>query len=543
MKNLWQTLAMVRRCDNPLFWRRVFYVALQSLLPVAGLYILKLLVDEVTNNVSSGVFSGMLPVLAGLFAVIYLLQRLTGTLLGINSDVMSQKIIDYVSELVQRQASTLDMSFYDSPSYHDTLHRAQQEISSRPIQVVGNFMSLAGSLISLTGAAVLIAGSSWLLIFVMLAAALPTAFVRFAKARNIYSFRRESTPTVRLTNYYSALLTQKTPAAELRALGLAPFFRHRFVESRHKIVVKLIKISRKLGRYDALCSIVETLALLVALVMMLNSTYNGAMTIGSFVMVFEAFRRGMGYLQTAVGAVSGLYDNRLFLGNLFEFLSLQSAITDDGDGEPFPECAETIEFHDITFRYPDMNRDVLSHFNLTARRGEITRIEGENGFGKTTLLKLLLRLYEPENGYITVNGTDLRRINIGKVRSNLGVMFQETIRYNCTVAENIAFGRVNSPIDRQLMIRAARMAGVDKIIEKLPNGYDTLLGRMFDDGAELSMGQWQRIALARLIYKDPQVMLFDEPTAWLDAKARENFYEMLETLKENKIIILISHSQ
>ena len=200
-----------------------------------------------------------------------------------------------------------------------------------------------------------------------------------------------------------------------------------------------------------------------------------------------------------------------------------------------------MEFRDITFRYPDMDRDVLCHYSLTARAGEVTRIEGENGFGKTTLLKLLLRLYEPDAGTVLVNGVDIRRYDVVQLRHGIGAVFQDFVHFFCTVEENITFGDVARP-DHDRAVRAATMAGADSFIERLPQGYGTMLGRMFDGGEDLSMGQWQRIALARQLYSDAPVLIFDEPTAWMDVTTRAHFDQTLQTLlKENKVIILIKH--
>ena len=187
-----------------------------------------------------------------------------------------------------------------------------------------------------------------------------------------------------------------------------------------------------------------------------------------------------------------------------------------------------------------MQRDVLSHYNLTAKVGEVTRIAGENGFGKSTLVKLLLRLYDPQQGAVLLNGTDIRRYRPDELRSRMGVLFQDFMRYNCTLRDNIAFGDIDNPAAS--VDRALQQAGGDAIVGPLPKGIDTELGRMFDGGQELSMGQWQRLALARALQSDAPILLLDEPVAWIDIAARQQFYDTLEQLKTNKIIILITHA-
>lgn len=542
VKTLWKALMMVRRCDSKAFALKVLYVVLGSVLPLLNLVVLKLLIDTVTAVVAQqgAVEAAPLVMYIGAFCAIFLLNRLISILNGVNGDVLSQKLIDYISDNLQRQSVSLDMAYYDNPDFHDTFHRAQQEANYRPIQIVNHFMSLIGALVSIVGVSVMLATGSWWIIIVMLVAVVPSMLVRLVKARTIYEFRRNNTQDYRRTSYYSAILTHRDFAKEVRSFGLAGYFRSRFVSMRKKLVRQLLRISRRIAWMDTLCAVVETGALALVVLLLLNKSISGAITIGSFVMLFEAFRRGQGYLNSFVGAVSGLYDSRMFIGNLFEFLELKPNIVSALDARDFPEEVDSVTFEDVTFRYPDMHRDVLSHCFWTAQRGEINLIEGENGFGKTTMLKLLLRLYDTQQGAVKINGVDVRDIDLHQLRKGVGVIFQDYVRFYCSVNENIAFGDIDNYSEERIQ-QVGEMAGVDSIVENLPNGYNTPLGRMFDNGEELSMGQWQRIALARQLYSNAPVLVFDEPTAWMDIPSREKFYRILENLKREKVVILIKH--
>ena len=513
------------------------------MLPLLSLYILKYMVDAVTTGVMPelwGIRWNTVSLL-GLFCLLFLLNRLVGVCNGVNNDVMSQRLQDYISDIMQRQSAALDMAYFDNPEYHDTYHRAQQEASYRPLRVLSEFMALFGSIITIAFVVVMLCSASPWIIVVMVVAVIPSFVVRVIKARQIYAFRRNNTQNYRRTTYYTALLGGRDYAKEMRTFGLTPYFRDRFVRIRKVLVNNLLRISRRIGVYDSICAVAETLAMFFVVFFLLASTTSGAITVGSFVMLFEAFRRGQTGLNNLVGGVTGLYDNRLFVGNLFEFLDLKPAIVNAEDAIPFPTRVESVEFRDITFRYPKMERDVLSHFSLTARAGEVTQIEGENGFGKTTLLKLLLRLYDTDQGAVLINGVDVRRYDLKGLRHGIGAIFQDYVRFYCTAEENIMFGDIGH-YDRERVRQVAHLSGADKFIEKLPKGYDTMLGRMFDGGEELSMGQWQRIALARQLYGDAPVLVFDEPTAWMDVPSRDRFYETLEALqKQNKVIILIKH--
>lgn len=536
MKKLWQALMLVRRCDPWSFRRKALYVLLQSVLPLVNLYILKLLVDSVEAGIrGTGEPQAVVPYLLAMVGV-FLLNRIVAALNNVNNDVLGQRLIDYLSDIMQRQAARLDMAYYDNPDFHDSLHRAQQEASYRPIQIMDNFMALFGAVVSVAGVVAMLTAASWWVIVVMVVAVLPGFAVRLYKARNIYKFRRDNTQLYRQTAYYSALLTARDYAKEMRAFNLTAFFRQRFVDSRHRLVRQLLRISRRFGVLDVLCGVVEACAMLAVVWLLVTRAFAAAITIGSFVMLFEAFRRGQGYLTSLVAAIAALYDNRLFVGNLFDFLDFKPQILTPADPVPMPAKIESVEFRDITFRYPDMGRDVLSHYNLTARVGEVTRIEGENGYGKSTLVKLLLRLYDPQEGVVLVNGVDIRCFDLVELRSKVGVLFQDFVRFNLTAAENIGFSHTDG------IAQAARGAVADTFIERLPKGYDNMLGRVFEGGAELSMGQWQRVAIARMLHADAPVMVLDEPMAWMDMPTRELFLKTVEQVRRDKIIIMITHA-
>ncbi len=523
---------MLRRCDRGSFWRRLVYVMLQSILPLINLYILKILIDTVQAGVAGTMSSENVLIWLLAMCAVSLLNRVVSALNGVNNDVLSQRLIDYMSDIVQRQAATVDLSAYDMPEYHDIFHRAQQESVSRPLQILNSFMSLIGSVVSIAGVIVMLTSASWWVVPVMVIAVMPSFAVRLYKAQSIYNFRRSNTQLYRRTAYYGSLLTSRQSAAEMRAFRLAPTFRRLFVEARARLSSQLLAISRRLGALDVACALIEIAAMFVIVWLLASKAFAGAITIGSFVMLFEAFRRGQGYLSSFVGAIASLYDNRLFVSNLFEFLNLQPTILCPEKPVPVPDTVECIEFRDITFRYPDMDHDVLSHYNLNVRRGELCRIEGRNGYGKSTLVKLLLRLYDPQQGVVLVNGVDIRQFNPAEWRSHVAVLFQDFVRYACTVDENIAFG--NSTL-------SSKHSALISFVDRLPQGTRTLLGRVFDGGSELSMGQWQRIALERALSSNAPVVILDEPMAWMDIATRRIFNETLEQITPDRIVIMINH--
>ena len=261
-------------------------------------------------------------------------------------------------------------------------------------------------------------------------------------------------------------------------------------------------------------------------------------------MYFQAFRKGGSAMQSLVGSLSGIYENHLFLSNLFQFLELDHHITTPEQPLPFPkEIREGIRFEQVSFRYPDSSTRVLDKVDYTFVPHQVNRVSGANGMGKTTMMKLLCRLYDCEEGRITIDGVDIRRFDVQELRDNISVIFQDFIGYAFTAEENITMGKSTADADRGRFDAAVAASGADKVLEKLPKAEQTLLGRLFEGGEELSMGQWQRIALARALYKQSPVLVLDEPTSWMDAEGRQHFRQCLSGWSRERLVILISHEE
>lgn len=542
-----KAIKIIWQCDKKGFIMKLIYTAVGSLLPLANLYVLKVMVDGVVAAAGHGSVEAwqsatpMLVVAVAMFCGIMLLNRLVGILGSVNSDVLTQKLIDYINCLIQSQSLRLDMAYYDNPRFHDTFHRAQQEAAFRPIRIIENMVAIFGAVLSLVGVGVMLLVASWKVVLVMFLAMMPTFFVRLVKSRRIYAFRRETTQLTRRSSYYGSLLTNRAFAKEVRAFGLGTHLRSLYVDIRRQLVSRLLSISRRLAVLDAMTSVVEVAAFGFSIFLLVKPVAVGAITVGSFVMLFEAFRRGQGYLSSLVGGVSGLYEHKLFINNLYEFLELKPQVTSPSNPKPFPEKVESVEFDNITFSYPDMLQPTLKNFSLRAQRGAITHITGENGYGKTTMLKLLLRLYDPQQGAVRVNGIDIRDFDLAELRRNVSAIFQDYVQLQFTVRESVEFGNLRHRGDAQRILDALRKADAESIVAGLPDGLDTQLGRQFDGGQELSMGQWQRVALARQLFADGQVLFFDEPTAWMDHEARLHFMEMIEQISRDHVVLLVRH--
>jgi len=540
-----KVFSLIWKCDKGAFVKKLIYTALVSLLPLASLYIIKTIVDDVAVLIASGAGDAAvqksLCLSVALFCGITLLCRLISTQIGINNEVLSQKLTDFINMRVQEQSVRLDMAYYDNPDYYDTLHRAQQEAAMRPIRMVESSMALFGSALSLMAVAIMILSASYQAMLVLMVAAVPTFVVRMVKARRIYGYRRDTTPAQRRCNYYGALLTGRQYAKEVRLFGLSGYLRRLYVEGRKGLVERLLRISRHIALWDVLAALIEAAALLAVMYFLLSSTLSATMTVGGFVMIFEAFRRGQGYMTGVVAGVSGIYEHKLFVQNLFDFLSLEPSIVSPIDAVSFPERVESIEFDDVTFTYPGMQKAAVEHFTFTASRGVIATLKGPNGSGKTTILKLLMRFYDPQQGTIRINGIDIRRFKIDDLRHNTGAVFQDFVHFYFTAEEVVAFGDVSHELDPRRLHEALRLSGADKVVSGLHDGLSTQLGRQFEGGEELSMGQWQRLAMARQYYKNAQVLVFDESAAWQDDEGRHILHQAIEELKESHVVIVVNH--
>jgi ATP-binding cassette, subfamily B, bacterial len=268
----------------------------------------------------------------------------------------------------------------------------------------------------------------------------------------------------------------------------------------------------------------------------------GTITLGDLVMYYQAFQRGQGFLQNVLGSLAGLYEDNLFLTDLYEFLDLKPKVTEPQHPEPVPHPMQAgIVFDRVSFRYPGGTRDVLEDISLHLHPGEKIALVGENGSGKTTLVKLLCRLYDPDGGAISIDCVDLRQFETMALRREIGVILQDYAHYNLTAQENIWFGNVEMSLDPERVTAAAQRSGAHEVISGLKDGYETILGKLFQDGEELSIGEWQKVALARAFLRDAQVIILDEPTSAMDAKAEYEVFQKLRQLAEGRAVLLISH--
>ncbi|AGY59070.1 ABC transporter ATP-binding protein [Gloeobacter kilaueensis] len=517
-------------------------LVVQAVLPVASLYLTKLLVDGVSSGLllpdKSSALATVLPLL-GLLGLTALAAAACRALSGWVSEAQTQVVTDYLHGIVHRKAAAVDFAYYENARYYDTLHRALQEAPFRPARIIAGLVQLGQSVFSLLAVALLLLTLHWGTALLLLAAVLPGTLVRLRYAETLFRWQRLRTPRERRAWYFNGMLTGDSHAKEIRLFDLAEAFEQRYCELRAELRRERLQLASKQALADFATQAGAAVAILACLGYIALRTLQGGLTLGDLFMYFQAFQRAQTYLQEALGSLVRLYEDNLFLSYLYEFLDLPNHVAEPAEPVSLPLPLQSgIRFENVSFCYPDSKESALDHIDLTIAPGQIVAFVGENGSGKTTLVKLLCRLYDPSAGRITVDGIDLRDLSLRTWRQTVSAIFQDFARYHLSAAENIAPAHAE---ESEPIARAAQASGAHEVIAQLRDGYQTLLGRWFDQGEELSVGQWQKVALARAFWRDCPVLILDEPTSAIDAAAEDEIFEKFQLLAARRTTVLISH--
>ncbi len=520
-------------------------IVLQGILPLAALYLMKLIVDSVSAGAAAPdkptYFMGTLTLvaLAGIVALLASLSRSIGAAV---SEAQSAQVSDYVQDVLHSKSIEVDLEYYETPKYYDTLHRAQNDALYRPTRIVSGLFQVGQAAISLLATAFLLISLSWLLAAVLALAAVPAALVKTKFAGETYRWQRSRTAKERYSWYLHWLLTGGDYAKEIRLFDLGPFFKSQYHDLRKVIREERLKITFRRSAQDLLAQSLAVLVVFGSLAFIAYKTVQGVLTLGDMVMYFGAIQQSQSLLSSLLTGLAGLYEDSLFLTNLNEFLVLKPRVSDPPNPKDVPCPMKVgIAFEDVRFGYNGSREMVLKDINLLIRPGQTVALVGENGSGKTTLIKLLCRLYDPIVGRITIDGLDLRDFKTSDLRGAISVIFQDYARYNLTARENILFGCADRSAGMEDIIRASELSGADRVINCLERGYETVLGKWFEDGAELSIGEWQKVALARAFLRDAQIIILDEPTSALDARAEDEVFQKFKQLTVGRTAIIISH--
>ena len=523
----------------------VALLILQGLLPVVTVYLTRLLVDSLVAAVNAGgSWETIRPALLyiGVMAGVALLTEL---LYGISDWIhtaQSEFIQDYITGLIHDKSASVDLAFYESSEYYDHLHRARSDATSRPLALLESSGSLLQNGITfLAMAAVLIPYSPWLPL-VLLISTLPALYVVFRFNRRYHHWWERTTPDRRWTQYYDTMLTHSAVAAELRLFDLGGHFQSAYQALRRRLRSERLKLTQEQTLARLAAGAIALVISGIAMAWMAWRALQGIVTLGDLALFYQAFTRGQSLMRSLLSNLGQIYNSTLFLGNLFEFLRLQPQILDPPRPAFTPSTLrEGIAFHHVTFRYPGSERPALQDFNLTIPAGQIVAIVGANGAGKSTLVKLLCRFYDPDAGHIELDRMDIRDFPLRHLRRLITVMFQFPVFYHATAGQNIAMGDLQATPSAEEIEAAARRAGAHEIIARLPRGYDTLLGKWFADGEDLSAGEWQRVALARAYLRKAPIIVLDEPTSFMDSWSEADWFDRFRELAQGRTSIIITH--
>ena len=524
---------------------RLVLVVFQGLLPLAMIYLAKLIIDTVTLNLRSGdpgeVFTRVLPLII-MAGVATILNSLCQSLNELVNTAHSQQVTDYMQGVIHAKSVEADLEYYENAKYHDALQRAQQEAPYRPPQILNRLAQVGQNAISLVAMVGLLVSLHWGIVGILLIATFPAVLVRTKFSRIMYSWQRRRTQLERQSMYLAWMLTNEHFAKEVRLFDLGGWFSEEYRQIRRRLYEEKLSISTKRSLAFFLTQAFAGTIIFSVFAYIIYQTIQGSLLLGDLVLYYQALQRGQNNLRLTLSSLSGLYEDNLFLANLYEFLDLKPRIINPATPKAIPpKMNRGIEFKNVNFSYADSARQALKNINLTIKPGETIALVGENGSGKTTLIKLLCRLYDPTSGSISIDGTNIQQFSIADLRRQVSVIFQDYAKYHFSAEENIRLGDIDvAPGDREIYSAAVR-SGAHDVITRLPNTYDTVLGKLFDTGEELSIGQWQKVALARAFLRDSQLIVLDEPTSAMDPKAEYEIFKKFRELIEDQSAVLITH--
>jgi ATP-binding cassette subfamily B protein len=542
-----RTLGLVWRTSRPLTVALGVLTLLGALVPIAIAWVGKQIIDGVVAQNGPRTLRavllelGLVVLVASVQRGLSLVRALLGARLGIDLNVA-----------ILRKALTLELSHFEDSEFYDKLTRARREASSRPVAMATDAFHLVENLLSLGGYAALLVGYSPLAVVGLLLSTVPATVAEWRFSKQSFRIRNRRSPESRRLLYLEYVLANDEHAKEVKLFGIGPLLLGRYQTLAETLYDEDRRLTWRRSVATHLLSLLATGAFYGAYVVMALRAVEGRLSLGELSLYILAFRQGQALFQSALGAVGSLYEHNLYLANLFTYLDLPTGAAPPPPvivGQALSAAATAgatpfagVRFEGVGFRYPGRDEWALRDIDLVVPRGESLALVGENGAGKTTLIKLLTRLYEPTEGRILLDGRPLPDWPIDALRARIGVVFQDFNQYQLRVRENVGFGSVDHLDDDTRLVRAVERGGAEEVVSALKGGLDAPLGRWFQEGSELSGGQWQKIALARAFFREEaDILVLDEPTAALDAEAEHAVFERFRELARERTTVTISH--
>jgi ATP-binding cassette subfamily B protein len=553
LRTLRPFLAMVWQTSPGLTSTLIVLRLARALLPIASLYIAKLIIDDVVALVqlpgrpttlqgwlASGHLNGLAMLLLAEFGLA-VLSDVLGRVVSLVDALLADQVSNSSSIRLMEHAATLDLEDFEDAEFQDQLERARRQTSGR-LTLMGQLFSQAQDLVTVASfAAGLLVFAPWLI--VLLLAALVPAFLGEAHFNaQTYSLDFGRTPERRELDYVRQTAASVETAKEVKIFGLNGFLIERYKRLAALFYDANKALAVKRAVWGGAFTTIGTVGYYAAYTWIVLRTLEGAFSIGDLTFLAGSFLRLRTLLEGLLTGFSSTAGQALYLNDLFSFFDTRPEILSPANARPFPRpIQQGFVFEDVGFIYPGAERWAVRHLSFTLKAGEVVALVGENGAGKTTLVKLLTRLYDPDEGRILLDGHDLREYDLNELRGSMGVIFQDFVRYNFSAGDNIAVGRIEERRDHARIERAAERSQADEVIERLPGKYAQRIGKRFKNGVELSGGEWQKVAIARAYMREAEVLILDEPTAALDARAEFEVFKRFKELSQGKTAVLISH--
>ncbi len=529
----------------------VFIAIFQGVMPAVGLKISQQIQNFLqTEYMDSGNTAQFIGSAAFTFLIFLFVFRILNAIVNQLSNAVTrlagELVVKNVKMRIMRKASELDLSSFDLPAFYEKLENANREAGNRPLQILNATFNIFSTLISLVTYIVLLLTlpSLWWSIFVVIAVSAPSAIINFKFRKKNFNYMRRRSKSRRQMNYYSDIMVNKDMVKEIRMYDLSDTFIHRYegvFDDYYKGIRSLIL---KENGWHVIATIIMSVTNCVFFLLIASRVFTGELLLGDYSLLTGALTSIASAVGSLISISATIYEGSLFVDNLISFMDEKPTLVPLADPpvSVTRKQGHTIEFRNVSFAYPGTERPVIRNVNLVLRPGETMVLVGLNGAGKTTLIKLLTRLYDPTEGMILLDGRDIREYDIKELYKLFGIIFQDFGKYAVSVSENIHFGDIHKEFDHSEVEKAAVQADAEDYISRLPKGFDTPLMRIFEDeGIELSIGQWQKLANARAFYSDSDILILDEPTASLDPLAEQEIFNQFDKLRKDKTTIFVSH--
>jgi ATP-binding cassette subfamily B protein len=542
LNSIKENVTMVSKGSGKIFLTNAIIAVFQGIVPFIIIVCIKSLVDLLTNSTAQDAQQQLhFIILLIATALFFLLSGILSEISSYFSEKLSQSVTRRIYAKLHGKHASLDISNYENPLKQDKMHRAVQEASFRPIKMLNELLTGIRSIASALFLVGLFISIRWYLMLILIIAIIPGVLVRLKFSARFHKLKESQSTKEREMYYFNRILTGFPFAKEMKLFGFSDFFKKRFTRAQNTLFEEKINLRKSEIKQGVFAQIFAVTLIFLSLGIVSYLNMNGEISIGTVVLFFFAFQRGYSVLNDFSRSVTRILEDNTFLKDFTDFMETPAhSKVPKGENAPF-SIKKEIRFENVSFRYESSKRNALKNVSLTIPSGKTVAFVGANGSGKTTMIKLLCGFYEPDSGKILYDNKDANLIGQNKICENITAVFQDFALYNVSAIENISLGNSQLPFDLERAKTAAKAAGIDSVIENLPEGYKTLLGSLFAKGEELSIGQWQKMAIARAFYRDSPLIFMDEPSSALDANSELQIINSLKILSRHKTAVIISH--